>query len=41
MRQIRETPEIRRGPTVGNANKTEGAGGFDNRLYGTGAGSNR
>jgi hypothetical protein len=30
-----------RGPTSGKATKPEGATGFDNGLYGTGAGSNK
>ncbi|WP_429302066.1 beta-xylosidase [Paraburkholderia sp. GAS199] len=30
-----------RGKTAGKGHKTEGAGGFENGLYGTGAGSNK
>jgi len=30
-----------RGATAGKEYKTEGAGGFNNGLYGTGAGSNK
>ncbi|WP_244221018.1 beta-xylosidase [Paraburkholderia aromaticivorans] len=30
-----------RGKTAGQGHKTQGAGGFDNGLYGTGAGSNK
>jgi hypothetical protein len=30
-----------RGKTAGQEQKTQGAGGFDNGLYGTGAGSNK
>ncbi|WP_244817129.1 beta-xylosidase [Caballeronia sp. Lep1P3] len=30
-----------RGPTVGKEHKTDGAGGFNNGLYGTGAGNNK
>jgi hypothetical protein len=30
-----------RGKTAGKDHKTQGAGGFDNGLYGTGAGSNK
>jgi len=30
-----------RGVTAGKGHKTEGAGGFNNGLYGTGAGSNK
>lgn len=30
-----------RGKTGGQGHKTQGAGGFDNGLYGTGAGSNK
>ncbi|WP_368623911.1 beta-xylosidase [Paraburkholderia sp. BR13444] len=30
-----------RGKTAGQGQKTEGAGGFNNGLYGTGAGSNK
>jgi len=30
-----------RGKTAGHEQKTQGAGGFDNGLYGTGAGSNK
>lgn len=30
-----------RGKTAGPGHKTQGAGGFDNGLYGTGAGSNK
>jgi hypothetical protein len=30
-----------RGPTAGKGHKTEGAGGFNNGLYGTGAGGNK
>ncbi|WP_235527577.1 beta-xylosidase [Burkholderia sp. Leaf177] len=39
--QSKEAKGNARGMTAGKQNKTEGAGGFNNGLYGTGAGSNK
>ncbi|WP_438390540.1 beta-xylosidase [Caballeronia sp. DA-9] len=39
--QSKEAAGNARGATAGNQHKTEGAGGFNNGLYGTGAGSNK
>ena len=39
--QSKDAPGNGRGATAGKGHKTEGAGGFNNGLYGTGAGSNK
>jgi hypothetical protein len=39
--QAKEAKGNRRGPTAGQHSKPDGAGGFGNGLYGTGAGSNK
>jgi hypothetical protein len=39
--QSKEAAGNARGMTAGKQHKTEGAGGFNNGLYGTGAGSNK
>ncbi|KIG03660.1 hypothetical protein [Caballeronia concitans] len=39
--QSKDAAGAARGPTVGKDHKTEGAGGFNNGLYGTGAGNNK
>ncbi len=39
--QSRDAAGNARGATAGKEHKTDGAGGFNNGLYGTGAGSNK
>lgn len=39
--QSKDAAGKNRGATAGKGHKTEGAGGFNNGLYGTGAGSNK
>jgi hypothetical protein len=39
--QSKDAAGKNRGVTAGKGHKTEGAGGFNNGLYGTGAGSNK
>jgi hypothetical protein len=39
--QARDAKGAKKGATAGSKGKSEGAGGFDNGLYGTGAGSNK
>ncbi|CAB3760384.1 hypothetical protein LMG29739_03371 [Paraburkholderia solisilvae] len=39
--QAQDAKGAKKGPTAGQKSKPEGAGGFDNGLYGTGAGSNK
>jgi hypothetical protein len=39
--QAKDAKGNARGPTVGKESKAEGAGGFNNGLYGTGAGTNK
>ncbi|HVE08164.1 MAG TPA: beta-xylosidase [Paraburkholderia sp.] len=39
--QAKEAKGGKRGPTAGQNSKPDGAGGFGNGLYGTGAGSNK
>ncbi|MDR5857295.1 beta-xylosidase [Caballeronia sp. LZ062] len=39
--QSKDSAGKSRGPTVGKEHSTNGAGGFNNGLYGTGAGNNK
>ena len=39
--QSRDAKGAKKGPTAGSTGKAEGAGGFNNGLYGTGTGSNK
>ena len=39
--QAKDAKGAKKGPTAGSKGKPAGAGGFDNGLYGTGAGSNQ
>jgi hypothetical protein len=41
MPQSKDAAGKTRGATAGNGHKTDGAGGFNNGLHGTGAGSNK